>query len=65
MVGMHGWVPGSDRHGAGTMVLGTSHVSPRQGGIFCSWLKATDVPNVLGSPIPPTLQPELSAVSEH
>lgn len=65
MMGTHGWVPGLDRHRAGTTVLGTSHISPRQRGILRSWLKTTDFPKVLSSPNPDTLRPELSAVSGH
>lgn len=61
-MGTHGWVSGLDQHRAGAVVLGASHVSPRQSRIFCNWLKTTDFSKVLSNPNPDTLRPELSAV---
>lgn len=33
-MGTHGWVSGLDQHRTGTVLLGTSHVSPRQSKII-------------------------------
>lgn len=61
-MGTQGWVPGLALHGTGTAVLGTSHISPRQWGTFCSWLETTVSLEPLGSPSADSLRPE---VAEH